>query len=624
MSYLPKNPKSHMTINWPVGRGAICQPKVRVTVVGPPPLEQAGRDGVNIICRVPATLFRLVLLQEGVFPVEVVSEAGAWGLWTLAIMPTSPARNPHSRTSRRGRGSQPGSPRLPPGENKRLHWPLDLQRGLWRWDHFQESVERRIRIKRRHVPPPTPQGGRTRHGSMTGEAGGGKRLASRSDALLPLPRLCGERGWGEGVIARGEWRQPADTAHALPLDPSPPQSRGRGGPSRPPAARPASRTSPCVVGRITLYSETFGPGPGWALGRAGKDPDGHDPAARAGPPDAPPPSAPGRGCPSWSSTSASGGTPTPSPASSSTPTPSTPAPPKSSSSTTTPRPTRPSGRLRRTPAVAVKRFDRNTGFAKAANEGCRLARGEWVLLLNPDTAVPEGFLDQLDGPLPGPRPGGAAGRRRRPVAAARGRDGAGVQRAAADDRAHARRSVPAAAGAEVPAGPGDDRVAVPWVTGLRDAHPPGVLGRAGGFDQSFFLLLRGRRLLPAGVGGRLVGLVRAGPAADPLLPAAHPAGPAGTAAHDPARPADLRPEVLGPWRRRTLAAVVWLEALARQVRGRQRDARRTAAAGRRLASGIGRCRPGGGSAGRPSCWPAALAGEDGHLPAAAEAITVPV
>ena len=53
-------------------------------------------------------------------------------------------------------------------------------------------------------------------------------------------------------------------------------------------------------------------------------------------------------------------------------------------------------RLRRTPGVEVKRFDRNTGFARAANEGCRRARGEWVLLLNPDTAVPDGFLDQLE------------------------------------------------------------------------------------------------------------------------------------------------------------------------------------------------------------------------------------
>ena len=54
------------------------------------------------------------------------------------------------------------------------------------------------------------------------------------------------------------------------------------------------------------------------------------------------------------------------------------------------------GRLRRTPGVSLRRFDRNTGFARAANEGCRIAGGDWVLLLNPDTAVPEGFLDQLE------------------------------------------------------------------------------------------------------------------------------------------------------------------------------------------------------------------------------------
>ena len=53
-------------------------------------------------------------------------------------------------------------------------------------------------------------------------------------------------------------------------------------------------------------------------------------------------------------------------------------------------------RLRGTEGVSLKQFDRNTGFARAANEGCRLAGGEWVLLLNPDTAVPEGFLDQLE------------------------------------------------------------------------------------------------------------------------------------------------------------------------------------------------------------------------------------
>src|SRR5581483_6102050 len=50
-------------------------------------------------------------------------------------------------------------------------------------------------------------------------------------------------------------------------------------------------------------------------------------------------------------------------------------------------------RLRRTPGVALRRWGRNRGFARAVNEGCRLSRGDWFLLLNPDTTLSEGFLD---------------------------------------------------------------------------------------------------------------------------------------------------------------------------------------------------------------------------------------
>jgi N-acetylglucosaminyl-diphospho-decaprenol L-rhamnosyltransferase len=49
-------------------------------------------------------------------------------------------------------------------------------------------------------------------------------------------------------------------------------------------------------------------------------------------------------------------------------------------------------RLRRCPAVAVRRWGRNRGFARAVNEGCRLSRGEWFLLLNPDVTIPDEFL----------------------------------------------------------------------------------------------------------------------------------------------------------------------------------------------------------------------------------------
>ncbi len=45
--------------------------------------------------------------------------------------------------------------------------------------------------------------------------------------------------------------------------------------------------------------------------------------------------------------------------------------------------------------VSVVHFGKNYGFAKAVNRGSNLSRGEWVLLLNPDVTVPEGFLDEV-------------------------------------------------------------------------------------------------------------------------------------------------------------------------------------------------------------------------------------
>jgi GT2 family glycosyltransferase len=54
-------------------------------------------------------------------------------------------------------------------------------------------------------------------------------------------------------------------------------------------------------------------------------------------------------------------------------------------------------RLRRLNGVSVRRWRRNRGFARAVNEGCRLSRGEWVLLLNPDMTLPSGFLEQVLG-----------------------------------------------------------------------------------------------------------------------------------------------------------------------------------------------------------------------------------
>lgn len=53
-------------------------------------------------------------------------------------------------------------------------------------------------------------------------------------------------------------------------------------------------------------------------------------------------------------------------------------------------------RLRRWPGVSLRRWGRNRGFARAVNEGCRLSRGDWFLLLNPDVSVPAGFLDAVE------------------------------------------------------------------------------------------------------------------------------------------------------------------------------------------------------------------------------------
>jgi N-acetylglucosaminyl-diphospho-decaprenol L-rhamnosyltransferase len=52
-------------------------------------------------------------------------------------------------------------------------------------------------------------------------------------------------------------------------------------------------------------------------------------------------------------------------------------------------------RLRRRPGVSLRRWGRNYGFATAANEGCRLSRGEWFLLLNPDVTTPGGFIESV-------------------------------------------------------------------------------------------------------------------------------------------------------------------------------------------------------------------------------------
>lgn len=48
--------------------------------------------------------------------------------------------------------------------------------------------------------------------------------------------------------------------------------------------------------------------------------------------------------------------------------------------------------LRRWPGVSLRRWKRNRGFARAVNEGCRLSRGRWHLLLNPNVTLRGDFL----------------------------------------------------------------------------------------------------------------------------------------------------------------------------------------------------------------------------------------
>jgi GT2 family glycosyltransferase len=51
-------------------------------------------------------------------------------------------------------------------------------------------------------------------------------------------------------------------------------------------------------------------------------------------------------------------------------------------------------RFRRWPGVSLRRWGQNRGFARAVNEGARLSRGRWLLLLNPDLTLTAGFIDR--------------------------------------------------------------------------------------------------------------------------------------------------------------------------------------------------------------------------------------
>ena len=50
---------------------------------------------------------------------------------------------------------------------------------------------------------------------------------------------------------------------------------------------------------------------------------------------------------------------------------------------------------KRFPDIIFKQNNENVGFGKANNQGLKLSCGEYILFLNPDTAVTEGAIESL-------------------------------------------------------------------------------------------------------------------------------------------------------------------------------------------------------------------------------------
>jgi GT2 family glycosyltransferase len=143
--------------------------------------------------------------------------------------------------------------------------------------------------------------------------------------------------------------------------------------------------------------------------------------------------------------------------------------------------------LRRWPGVSLRRWGRNRGFARAVNEGCRLSRGDWILLLNPDMSVTPEFLEgvvALAARLTDTEPRtGIVGFQLRNGDGSR-QLSVGVFPSLAGTLAglvlpRARRKYQAL----VP----DARCQVPWVTGCCLLLRRDCLRDVGGFDERFFL-----------------------------------------------------------------------------------------------------------------------------------------
>ncbi len=145
------------------------------------------------------------------------------------------------------------------------------------------------------------------------------------------------------------------------------------------------------------------------------------------------------------------------------------------------------GWLRRRPLVSLRRWRRNRGFARAVNEGCRLGRGQWLLLLNPDVTLEPRFLEgalALTEKLPreDPRAGVVGFYLRNPDGSRQLSSGffptaTGTLARLVLPRSRRKYSVQ----------PADRPGAVGWVTGCCLMLRRACLDQLGGFDEDYFL-----------------------------------------------------------------------------------------------------------------------------------------
>jgi GT2 family glycosyltransferase len=237
-------------------------------------------------------------------------------------------------------------------------------------------------------------------------------------------------------------------------------------------------------------------------------------------------------------------------------------------------------RLRRLAGVSLRCLTRNRGFARGVNEGARLSRGDWFLLLNPDVTVDARFLDDVLTMT------GRAEARVGIIGVGQRDPGGRVQGSAGVDptlldtllsqlrpRDERKYRLP----------PARERRRVPWVTGCGLLVRRECFERLGGFDREFFLYYEdadlARRARAAGWDV----------CHEPSVSIVH---------HHPLHGREVSPRLrlmtrhaLLTYARKhwpagallTLAGVVWLEALVRAGFTRDRAARRAFRATRAVA-----------------------------------------